>query len=101
MPGELPNTIEPRPQPAVPYGLASASEPAASVIFAIASCDRHPSPPPPAPVVEAPAPAAAPACNLAPIALRIAMPKRAVAIGDLHGDLAAARAALRAAGAID
>jgi len=29
------------------------------------------------------------------------MPKRAVAIGDLHGDLSAARAALRAAGAID
>jgi hypothetical protein len=29
------------------------------------------------------------------------MPRRAVAIGDLHGDLAAARAALRAAGAID
>jgi hypothetical protein len=71
------------------------------VILAIASCDRHPSPPPPAPVVEAPAPAAQPACNLPPIALRIAMPKRAVAIGDLHGDLAATRAALRAAGAID
>lgn len=29
------------------------------------------------------------------------MPKRLVAIGDLHGDLAATRAALRAAGAID
>ena len=29
------------------------------------------------------------------------MPKRLVAIGDLHGDLAAARAALRTAGAID
>ncbi len=40
-------------------------------------------------------------CTLAPIALRIPMPRRAVAIGDLHGDLDAARAALRAAGAID
>jgi hypothetical protein len=45
--------------------------------------------------------AAAPACTLAPLALRVAMPKRAVAIGDLHGDLNAARAALRTAGAID
>ena len=44
---------------------------------------------------------AAPACKLAPLPLRIPMPHRAVAIGDLHGDLDAARAALRAAGAID
>jgi hypothetical protein len=71
------------------------------VILALAGCDRHPSPPPPAPVVEPPAAAPAPACNLSPIALRMPMPRRAVAIGDLHGDLAAARAALRAAGAID
>jgi hypothetical protein len=71
------------------------------VILALAGCDRHPSPPPPAPVVEPPPAAPAPACNLAPIALRMPMPRRAVAIGDLHGDLAAARAALRAAGAID
>jgi hypothetical protein len=41
------------------------------------------------------------ACTLAPIALRVAAPARLVAIGDLHGDLAAARAALRTAGAID
>jgi len=66
------------------------------LVFAIAACDRHqPEPPPPAPVIEATA------CSLAPIATRIAMPERAVAIGDLHGDLSAARAALRAAGAID
>jgi hypothetical protein len=71
------------------------------VIGLLASaCDRHPSaPPPPEPTVEPAAPAAS--CPLAPIALRIAMPARAVAIGDLHGDLSAARAALRAAGAID
>jgi Calcineurin-like phosphoesterase len=71
------------------------------VILAIASCDRHPSPPPPEPAMETPAPAPAAACNLAPIALRMPMPKRVVAIGDVHGDLAATRAALRAAGAID
>jgi hypothetical protein len=49
----------------------------------------------------APAPAAPGACKLAPLPQRRPMPKRLVAIGDLHGDLAATRAALRAAGAID
>jgi Calcineurin-like phosphoesterase len=51
----------------------------------------------------APGPAAAaPAgCTLAPLPLRLPAAKRLVAIGDLHGDLAATRAALRAAGAID
>src|SRR5690349_20270151 len=67
-------------------------------IFA-AGCDRAhreaPAPPPPPP----PVPEAA-ACNLAPIPLRVAA-ERVVAIGDLHGDFDAARAALRAAGAID
>ena len=62
-------------------------------------CDRgHHETPTPAPVV---APSVAKTCSLAPIALKLAMPKRAVAIGDLHGDLDAARAALRTAGAID
>lgn len=40
-------------------------------------------------------------CALAPIAVRYPMPRRLVAIGDVHGDLAATRSALRAAGAID
>lgn len=44
---------------------------------------------------------AAPACTIAPLALRLPAPARLVAIGDLHGDLGATRAALRAAGAID
>jgi Calcineurin-like phosphoesterase len=76
-------------------------------LFAVAvallvACDRHPSPPPPEPEPTPPPPVAkSTACNLPPVALRMAMPKRAVAIGDLHGDLSAARAALRAAGAID
>ncbi|MEO8702309.1 MAG: metallophosphoesterase [Kofleriaceae bacterium] len=47
------------------------------------------------------APAADRSCTLVPIALRYPMPKRLVAIGDLHGDLVATRAALRTAGAID
>ena len=68
--------------------------------FATLGCDRgHPkgneTPAPPPPV------AAAKTCSLAPIALKLPMPKRAVAIGDLHGDYDAARAALRTAGAID
>jgi hypothetical protein len=40
-------------------------------------------------------------CKLAPLAVRYPMPKRLVAIGDLHGDIAAMRAALRTAGAIN
>jgi hypothetical protein len=42
-----------------------------------------------------------PECALPTVPLRRAAPPRLVAIGDLHGDLAATRAALRAAGAID
>ncbi len=40
-------------------------------------------------------------CNLAPLPLRRPKPERLVAIGDLHGDLAATRSAFKAAGAID
>ena len=71
----------------------------------ICACDRghHESPPPsPPPQVTASAPEPAkPGCTLAPIPLRVPAPKRLVAIGDFHGDLGGARAALRAAGAID
>ena len=41
------------------------------------------------------------ACTLPELPLRRPAGKRVVAIGDLHGDLSAARAALRTAGAID
>jgi len=77
---------------------------AAALSLAAWACDRHrvrdeaPAPPPPAP---APPPAAAPGCTIAALPLRLPAPHRLVAIGDLHGDLGGARAALRAAGAID
>ncbi len=70
------------------------------------SCDRGRSnkEPTPTPNLE-PAPAApakpAASCTLPPVALRYPMPKRLVAIGDLHGDLGGMRSALKAAGAID
>jgi hypothetical protein len=76
------------------------------ILLAIA-CDRgHPHHEPPVsepPRVPAPAAAAAPSpgCTIEPLPLRLAAPKRLVAIGDLHGDLGGTRAALRAAGAID
>ncbi|MEO6776030.1 MAG: metallophosphoesterase [Kofleriaceae bacterium] len=65
-----------------------------------AACDRgHHEPPAPSQPSTVARPAAG--CTLAPLALRVPAAKRAVAIGDLHGDLSAARAALRTAGAID
>jgi hypothetical protein len=42
-----------------------------------------------------------PSCAIEPRPLRRAAPARLIAIGDVHGDLAATRAALRLAGAID
>jgi hypothetical protein len=44
---------------------------------------------------------ATPGCTIAKLPLRLPAAQRLVAIGDLHGDLAATRAALRTAGAID
>ena len=88
----------------------------ALALACIGACDRGPprdraataNPPqvvaPGSGVAAAPAagPAAAvPSCTLAVVPLRIPAARRVVAIGDLHGDLAATRAALRAAGAID
>ena len=67
----------------------------------LVACDRHHDAPAPAPPPAAPAPAAPASCSLAPLPLRVPAGKRTVAIGDFHGDLSAARLALRAAGAID
>lgn len=70
--------------------------------FAIA-CDRGRAREP-GPATSERVPAAAPAtsaCTLAALPLRLPAPRRLVAIGDLHGDLGATRAALRTAGAID
>jgi hypothetical protein len=70
-----------------------------------AGCDRRtrelPAPKEPAKSREAVAATPDPSCKLPEVALRYPMPRRLVAIGDLHGDLAATRAALRTAGAID
>src|SRR5262245_48852707 len=64
------------------------------------ACDRGraPDPPPAAPGEVAPARSS---CALSPLALRRPGAPRVVAIGDLHGDVDAARDALRIAGAID
>lgn len=78
---------------------------AALVVVAVGCKGRTPDPTPAAeaPSAEAPAPSvdAAAGCDLAPLPLRLPPADRVVAIGDVHGDLAAARRALRLAGAID
>src|SRR5688500_15265123 len=80
---------------------------AVCAILLALGCDRgRPSgqAPAPQPAPHAVAPLGAPsakACTLVPIPTRLPAAKRVVAIGDIHGDLQAARAALRAAGAID
>jgi hypothetical protein len=75
-------------------------------ILCVAACDRShreppTSPPPPlTPAAPATTPAPAAGCTLAPLPLRVTA-RHVVAVGDLHGDLSAARAALRTARAID
>ena len=58
-------------------------------------------PTPTAPSQPSAASGAAPACSLSPLPAKRPAAKRVVAIGDLHGDLAAARSALKAGGLID
>lgn len=68
-----------------------------ALALALAACARQPAAAP-----AAPATSADPiACDALPGPLRHPAPPRLVAIGDLHGDLGATRAALRLAGAID
>ena len=76
------------------------------VLAGVVACDRggprEGTPQPPVPTAPAPvATAPAKTCTLAPVAAKLPAPKRLVAIGDVHGDLAATKSALRAAGAID
>jgi calcineurin-like phosphoesterase family protein len=84
---------------------------ALALITLLLACDKgsnaEPAPPkPPMPVLAAPsaprasASAAVPAPAPDPLT-RVPAPARLVAIGDLHGDLTATRAALRIAGAVD
>ncbi|MGC4119340.1 MAG: metallophosphoesterase [Myxococcales bacterium] len=72
-----------------------------SLLMALSACRREPVPP-------AAAPSSGPATNQAATAAAVTVTaarypgaERVVAIGDLHGSLAATRAALRLAGAID
>ncbi|MDI1450862.1 metallophosphoesterase [Polyangium sp. 6x1] len=79
-------------------------------LFVLAACDKGIPEPSPAPSISM-GPKAAASGGSAPAATapaapveavkRIPAPARIVAIGDVHGDLAATRAALRMAGAID
>jgi hypothetical protein len=75
----------------------------ATAILGLSACDKgapEPASRPPNATTAATA-ATASAAPAAPPVTRIPAPARIVAIGDLHGDLAATRAALRLAGAID
>lgn len=80
----------------------------AVVVFSCVSllgCERGPAsgpaPTPPAPSPSGAAPAPVAATSAEDAAMRLPAPARLVAIGDLHGDLAATRRVLRLSGAID
>jgi hypothetical protein len=64
------------------------------------ACDRKPPEPDRPASIDPPKASAAPSAAVAATPYRFPAPPRLIAIGDLHGDLAAARAALRLAGAI-
>lgn len=83
----------------------------APLLLALACNSGPPAPAPSSTQVQPPGPAAPaaksaagpapPATPVAAVASRLPAPARLVAIGDVHGDLAATRAVLRLAGAID
>src|SRR4051812_26345533 len=79
---------------------------ASLALASLAGCDRAPepsttkSPPPPPAIATTAVTTAAPIATLSAKLTRPA-PARLVAIGDLHGDLAATKRTLRLAGAID
>jgi hypothetical protein len=71
-------------------------------LLPLAACDKSPEPTASRPSSTlSTAPAAASASAPIPPVTRLPAPPRIVAIGDLHGDLAATRASLRLAGAVD
>src|SRR5690349_1911903 len=77
-----------------------------AIALLLAGCKREPDdkpapPPSPTPAPAAPDASAAPGCHLPDNPWRRQAPGRIVAVGDLHGDLTATRAALRVAGVID
>ena len=74
----------------------------APLLVSVAACDGGAPPAAPTPTPAKPAPTTAPgAAEPAASASRLPAPARLVALGDLHGDFDATRAALRLAGAID
>jgi hypothetical protein len=84
-------------------GLTASNFHQLAVLAIVVGCDRRDPAPAPPPIAPKTSDAAlrSGGCTLPPIALRYPAPRRLVAIGDIHGDVAAARAALRTAGAID
>src|SRR4051812_42132142 len=68
------------------------------IVLSVACDQRHPRDETPVPRHPAPlSAAAAPStCTITPLPMRLPAPKRLVAIGDVHGDLAGLRSALRA-----
>jgi len=75
----------------------------AVALFLVCGCDKTKAEPEPAATPKPTAPAAAPAkpASVGSLGVSKPAPERVVAIGDLHGDLDAARRAFRLAGAMD
>jgi hypothetical protein len=92
--------VHPPTHPSLPGPICAPSAATALLCLALCACDADRQKP--APAASRPSPSAPVQAAAAPLELtRVAVGPRIVAIGDLHGDIAATRAALRLAGAID